>query len=610
MSVRCVVVLLPVLRLPETLLGLAGSLGLVGLLMFSFTPPDPATQPAMRIKSQYLLGLARLDSATAHLQQCLEANRPAPELQRAFRQARLAYKQTEWLTEYYFPLSAKQLNGPAVPEGELDDGIGRQIDPQGFQVLEESLFPYQPDQRTHAIARVAEIAATIATLRRVAALTELSDTQLFDAARLEIFRLITLGISGFDSPVAVHSLPEAIASLTALQQALHQFPLAETNPAPARRVDTAFGRAIDALQGASFEGFDRLSFIRRHANPLSRLLFEVQQALHVPLPTDQRFLSPNAPTLLEPGAFNAQYFARYGTPTPTPGRVALGRRLFSNTALSGDGSRSCATCHRPDRAFTDGLPTAAGLHGQRVARNTPTLYNVALQGFQRLDAQLFYLEEQIQAVIRNPAEMNGSLPKAIAALQQDTAYAAAFGRAYPDGLTPNNLTNALATYLRSLTSLNARPDRYLRGEDVPMSGLEKQGFNLFMGKAKCGTCHYFPLFSGTLPPAYVKTESEVVGTPATRAEQQADADSGRYVSTKLLIHHRAFKIPTVRHAAQTAPYMHNGVYETLEEVIEFYNRGGGNGLGFELPNQTLPDDKLRLTPTEKRALVAFMRALE
>jgi len=130
-----------------------------------------------------------------------------------------------------------------------------------------------------------------------------------------------------------------------------------------------------------------------------------------------------------------------------------------------------------------------------------------------------------------------------------------------------------------------------------------------MGKAKCATCHFFPLFNGTVPPTYQETESEVLGTPATLAGKKVDADVGKFVLTNREPHRYAFKTPTVRQVAKTAPYMHNGVFRTLDEVVDFYDKGGGNGLGFNLANQTLPFDKLNLTQLEKKALVAFMKAM-
>ena len=132
-----------------------------------------------------------------------------------------------------------------------------------------------------------------------------------------------------------------------------------------------------------------------------------------------------------------------------------------------------------------------------------------------------------------------------------------------------------------------------------------------MGKAKCGTCHFMPLFSGAKPPRYYYIESEVIGVPAATAKKNAvlDKDSGRYTITGFPIHLFSFKTPGLRNVALTAPYMHNGVFKTLEEVVDFYNEGGGKGLHIAPKNQSLPFDNLQLNAKEKRDLVAFLKTL-
>jgi cytochrome c peroxidase len=579
---------------------------LVAVLVQSFTP----IQPHKVVKTTYLTDLARLDSAVTKLYITIEKRQPAPIVQAAFRQSRLAYKRVEFLTEFYFSGSAKSLNGPPLPEGELDDGIGVVIQPNGFQVTEEMIFPLDASRRPDLLRQMASIKTTVSQLRRVANYNELTDSQIFDAMRLEVMRLITLGITGFDSPVSLHSLPEGIAALESLDHALLAYPIATQQATLATQLHQTISKAIQAMRGQSFNQFDRLGFIRHYAYPLSRLLMETQLALGYPLATDKRMLRPTARTLSDTNAFDPTFFLPYNHATPTADRVALGKMLFFNPVLSGNGQRTCASCHQPNRAFTDGEPSPLTLDAKhRIGRNTPTLVNAAFQSFQFMDSRVFFLEDQITDVIHNSQEMGGSLTSATAALQKDSTFLKQFAQAYADGVTETNLKNALASYVRSLISLNTRSDRYLRGEKVALTAQEKMGFNVFMGKGRCATCHFFPLFNGTIPPAYVKTESEVLGAPATATERQLDADEGRYRSTKIGIHRNAFKTPTVRQAALTAPYMHNGVYKTLDQVVEFYDKGGGVGLGFTLENQTLPFDKLSLTLTEKRALVAFMKSL-
>jgi cytochrome c peroxidase len=159
--------------------------------------------------------------------------------------------------------------------------------------------------------------------------------------------------------------------------------------------------------------------------------------------------------------------------------------------------------------------------------------------------------------------------------------------------------------------MDSRFDRAVRGDTAAISPSERRGFDVFMGKARCGTCHFAPVFGGSMPPKYLESEPEVIGVPATATAKRpmVDDDPGVFAIDRAPLHRHAFKTPTLRNIAQTAPYMHNGIFRSLEQVVDFYDRGGGNGLGMKLPNQTLPSDKLHLTHEEKRDLVAFLKAL-
>jgi cytochrome c peroxidase len=131
-----------------------------------------------------------------------------------------------------------------------------------------------------------------------------------------------------------------------------------------------------------------------------------------------------------------------------------------------------------------------------------------------------------------------------------------------------------------------------------------------MGKAKCGTCHFMPLFNGVVPPHFNTMESEVIGVPSTnKSPYTLDADSGKYSMYQSMLHLHAFKTPTIRNASKTAPYMHNGVYADLQSVLDFYNKGGGKGLGINVTNQTLPSNPLNLSTTEIQAIIQFIETL-
>jgi cytochrome c peroxidase len=213
------------------------------------------------------------------------------------------------------------------------------------------------------------------------------------------------------------------------------------------------------------------------------------------------------------------------------------------------------------------------------------------------------------------AAREGALVVAVDRLRGSSDYpmrfVAAFGGRADSAVTSLRLRIALAAYLRSLQALESRFDRAVRGDTLALTTEERHGLTVFVGKGKCATCHFVPLFNGVTPPAFIEAEPEVIGAPsrATTSAGALDADVGRYAIDRIELHRHAFKTPTLRNVALTAPYMHNGAYRTLEQVVDFYDRGGGHGIGIVLDNQTLPTARLRLTPAERRDLVSFLRAL-
>jgi cytochrome c peroxidase len=224
------------------------------------------------------------------------------------------------------------------------------------------------------------------------------------------------------------------------------------------------------------------------------------------------------------------------------------------------------------------------------------------------------LEHQLTDVVHNQEEMKGSLTRSVKELGADPKYAALFQKAYANEsmpLTEYNISNAISSYVRSLIAVNSRFDQYMRGDNTKMNKEELKGFNLFMGKAKCATCHFIPMFNGLVPPEFTETESEVLGVPKTKEKiaPVLDGDEGKFRFTRSIVHKYAFKTPTLRNIELTAPYMHNGVFNTLEEVMDFYNKGGGSGLKIAPENQTLPEKKLNLSKKEIHAVIVFLKTL-
>jgi cytochrome c peroxidase len=366
---------------------------------------------------------------------------------------------------------------------------------------------------------------------------------------------------------------------------------------------------------SDFNTFDRAVFILQYAHPVTRAFHLLEQRQEIKGMTYNRLLNQHAQTLFDSNAFNVNAY----TPNPasymTEKKIALGKLLFQDSALSRHNSRSCQSCHQPEKAFTDGLVSNTFLNSkQSLTRNTPTLLNAALQPAQFSDIRTVLIEEQIDSVVHNKNEMHGSLKRAATKLWAKENYKKLFAEAYPKdkrtGIDTLEITNALASYIRSLVALNSRFDEYMRGNKTALSLEEVQGFNLFMGKAKCGTCHYMPLFNGTVPPMFMKMETEVLGVPKTKNGTVIDPDLGRFALQKVPALKSSFKTPTIRNVSRTAPYMHNGVFATLEEVVDFYDTGGGKGRGIDVPNQTLSPDSLKLSSKEKIALIAFLKSVE
>jgi cytochrome c peroxidase len=305
-------------------------------------------------------------------------------------------------------------------------------------------------------------------------------------------------------------------------------------------------------------------------------------------------MSCAAPPALQPTPLGLDAFIAAPATNPTSARaVALGRRLFFDPALSSDRSVSCATCHRPEHAFSDTVALSFGVGGRRGRRNAPTVINRAYARSLFWDGRVSSLEEQVLHPIQDSLEMALPLDELLVRLAGDARYRSDFQRAFGEAPTTGNVARALASYLRTLRVGNAPVDRYRAGDTTALSSSARRGLTLFLGRANCARCHVGSNF----------TDEEFHDT-GIAWRGGALADSGRYEVTHDARHLGAFKTPTLREAACTAPYMHDGSIATLEEVVDFYDRGGH-------PNPYLDDEirPLRLSTQDRRDLVLLLIAL-
>lgn len=581
---------------------------------------DDKKQTPQQAVQAYLEGQTdSLDLSLQELLQAVEKKESTVSLQEKFEKARICYKHLEPVTELYFPGFSETINGPAIDEEEAYEG--KVTKATGFQVVEEYLYP-EIDTSLHdeLLQETRLLASTTNRLRQLVKSNELTDQHVFQAMRLELLRIMALGISGFDSPIAQRSLPEAVAALRGVEKILllYKHSLPEDKEDLLVVLTDMFDKTCSDLThpGHDFNTFDRAAFITEKITPLSESVYAYQQALGIANRDLLSAVNLENTNFFDTGTYQIRYFANPGNRDVKPEMINLGRLLFFDPVLSGNNKRACASCHQPSKAFTDGRAKSLAFEASgEVNRNAPTLINAAYQRMQFYDSRVMFQEDQVTEVMANPSEMHGHIDEAVNKIRKSEAYQKLFREAYglkDDQPVTNRLIQmALASYIRSLSSMSSPFDLYMRGDKSKMSNQALAGFNLFMGKAKCGTCHFMPLFNGTVPPMFTKSESEVLGVPQKpdTAKATADPDAGKFLAFGGELNKNAFKTPTVRNIALTAPYMHNGVYHTLEEVIDFYNRGGGAGIGIELPNQTLPPDKLNLSAEEQQNIIAFIHSL-
>ncbi|MGD2115767.1 MAG: cytochrome c peroxidase [Acidobacteriota bacterium] len=282
----------------------------------------------------------------------------------------------------------------------------------------------------------------------------------------------------------------------------------------------------------------------------------------------------------------------------TPAKIELGEKLFFDPALSSDGTVSCGTCHRPDDAFTDLEPKSLGVEGRTASRNSQSVLNAVYAPKLLWDGRALNLEDQVRYPLTNPREMNSTKSKMVAAISSDESYPPLIHAAFGDGeITYERLTQAIASYERTLVSGDSPFDRYYFGGDPDaLSEASIRGWELFRGEAGCVDCHHFedesPFFTD------FGFHNTGIGWDLLKV------DLGRYTVTRDPADRGRFRTPSLRNVAATPPYMHDGRFETLAEVVAYYADG-------PLENKYL-DERIRsleLSERDREDLVEFLRSL-
>ncbi|QLG47100.1 cytochrome-c peroxidase [Costertonia aggregata] len=557
--------------------------------------------------------LRHITRAIAYLNELSKMPMTGKETQKVFAKARVSFKKAEPYGSYLNPGVGHRANGPALPI--VTDDSQKILLPFGLQKIEESIYEGTEDENRYR----EEISLTIALLKnlqRNIRERELTPQRFFIATHQQLMRIISLSISGFDTPVSYLGLDETIVSLNGLRE-VYEKSIQELVQVKNTSLDTTFINAVTQATdfvalNKNFETFDRYTFIRDYMNPITRKWVDIRKTLAIWEPVNNQAFNFDAPTFFEEDSFNPDFFAPITNRKPTAEQITLGKKLFFDPKLSQNGKMACVTCHDPKKAWADGMVVNLDKDGNPLQRNTPTLINAAFQQSFFWDGRSPDIMAQITSVFTNDKEFDSSVHQFSSAILKDSAYTKLFREAYPNLSGRNTeIIRAISSYISTLNGFNSKFDKNMRGEEDTFTEEEKLGMNVFMGKGLCATCHFIPLTNGTLPPFFTEHEKEVVGVPETMANKKLDDDLGYYWrhNQELEVHRGMFKTPTVRNSEFTAPYMHNGVYATLEQVMDFYNKGGGGGMGFDLEYQTLPFDELNLSDKEQKALIAFMKTL-
>ncbi|HLA58176.1 MAG TPA: cytochrome-c peroxidase, partial [Puia sp.] len=427
----------------------------------------------------------------------------------SLRQCRLQYKRIAFYLEYFYPQEARLFNGP--PEPDINDSDLRYSEPAGLQVMESILFDQDIAKQKKELQRLAHnMTKSAVGIPALLSGSNSTDDQLLESFRLELIRVMTLYITGYDAPKLKSGVAEAGESLNAISDGISPYVKRFSANDSILFYLNAGRQFIKANH--DFDSFDRLGFLTRFALPLQRNLNQLSLDANMKLNT-VAVLNADAKDLFCANTFNKKAFPDAENETDTL-LVSLGKKLFFEKALSGNYSRSCVSCHSPDAYFADGLRRNKSLDGSSLLpRNTPSLLYVCYQYDQFWDGRAKGLDTQIAAVLKNKNEMNGQSDTIVSRLRNNTYYKNQFEKIWTDSgetISMKHVTGAIAAFIQTLTPFQSPFDQYMQGNRSALSVSQQRGFNIFMGKGQCATCHFVPLFNGLTPPFYDVTGFEIL----------------------------------------------------------------------------------------------------
>lgn len=556
----------------------------------------------------------------------LETKAGKDAIRKEIAAARMKLKAIDFWLRYLEPIGYKKINGPLPVEWETEvfEKWEKPYKREGAGLTLAELYLDEENIQRDSLLRLIQISLDATKIFTADSITQRIATpdHFFFANRLLLLNLGAIYTTGFECPNPQNIIPELRHLLDESRNIYACF----NKSFPATPVTEGYLSLFDKMtdfarnEPDDFSAFNHYTFIREYVNPLFALNQQLIQSYEaVSASYNDYSLNNSAASIFDKSLYTMQH--PRGVYSLVEDTAALreisriGRLLFYDPILSGNNQRSCVSCHVPKEYFTD-TTARTSLQFDRVhrlPRNTPSLINVTYNHLLMHDGKHITLQAQGQDVTTNPVEMGSDTKQMVEKVLSCKEYKIAFKKFLK--LTPGETEVDERHIISAVTLYYSKFSNYYSPFDDAMNHAAEaddkiiSGFNLFMSKAQCGTCHFVPLFNGVKPP-YIGSEFEVLGVPADTGFSALSPDSGRYLINPAFETMRSFRTGNLKNIAHTQPYMHNGVFKTLEEVLDFYDAGGGQGKGFVLPNQTLAADSLHLTAAEKDALLAFMRSLD
>lgn len=555
----------------------------------------------------------------------LSAEKDVSTILKHIAAARLKLKENDFWLRYLDPIQYRRINGPLPVEWETE--VFEKFEPPykrlGAGLTLTELYLSEGDvQKDSLLSLVRSSIDATKSFEADSNTTHLnSHHHLFLANRLFLLNLAAIYTTGFECPGTQNILVELRHMLAQVKDIYTDF----NQSFPSTPLSAAYLELYDQTiafvnrQPLDYTQFNHFVFIKDYVNGLFKLNQQMIQAYAVVSASYNDYaLDDNCLSIFDKALYRAQNTKGIYSPVQDHKTLdeirRVGKLLFYDPILSGNNRRSCASCHKPAQYFTD-TTVQTNLEYEQVnplSRNTLSLINTTFNHLIMMDGRHISLQEQAKEVMMHEKEMNSKEEELIKKVLSCKEYRDAFKRFLkhtPEEkqVTLSHITSALTLYYGEFSKAYAPFDEAINTHK-PLDANVIKGFNLFMSKAQCATCHFVPQFNGVKPP-FIGSEFDVLGVPEDAHFSRLSPDSGRYTIHPAAETLHAFRTGTVRNAACTKPYMHNGALKSLEEVIDFYDAGGGVGKRLAVSNQTLASDSLKLTPEEKGQLIAFIHSL-